>query len=154
MTAAAIKIVIVSGQSFSIPADTPDETVRQTLAPNFPEIATATIQKGTREVEGYGEVETVEFVKKAGTKGLEGRDLAALLARVPAQAVPATIRQNIPLAHAFMAGTLTCEQALAHYDVLRQSLQASLPVSHWEGHRLWQRIDALPAAPTSVEHGW
>jgi hypothetical protein len=154
VTAAAIKIVIVSGQEFSIPADTPDETLRQTLAPSFPEIATATIQKGTREVEGHGEVETIEFVKKAGTKGLEGRDLAALLARVPAQALPGSIRQNMPLARAFMAGTLTCEQALAHYEILSQSLQASLPVSYWEGHRVWQRIDALPAAPVTVEYGW
>jgi len=77
------KIVIVSGQEFSVPSETDNEAIRTQLAGmGFTDVASATISKGKRTIEGV-EHETVEFVKKAGTKGLDGAELAELLGSVP-----------------------------------------------------------------------
>lgn len=63
------KIIIVSGQEFSVPAETDNEAVREQLKQmGFTDVATATLTKGKRLIDGV-EIETVEFVKKAGTKG-------------------------------------------------------------------------------------
>jgi len=64
------KIVIVSGQEFRVPADTDNEAIRNQLKSNFPDVANATVQKGKREIDGV-EYDTIEFVKKAGTKGTD-----------------------------------------------------------------------------------
>jgi hypothetical protein len=68
MTTAPDKIVIVSGQEFRVPADADHEAIRNQLTASFPDVGTATIQKGTRTIDGI-RYETIEFVKKAGTKG-------------------------------------------------------------------------------------
>jgi Fe2+ transport system protein FeoA len=65
MTTPATKIVIVAGSRFSVPAETDNEAVRQQLlAMGFADVASATIKTGDE-----GGQATVEFVKKAGTKG-------------------------------------------------------------------------------------
>lgn len=68
MTTATDKIIIVSGQEFRVPADTDNEAIRTQLKANFPDVGNATIQTGKREIDGIT-YETIEFVKKAGTKG-------------------------------------------------------------------------------------
>jgi len=70
MTTATDKIIIVSGQEFRVPATTDNEAIRTHLKPNFPDVGNATIQTGTRTIDGVA-YETIEFVKKAGTKGTD-----------------------------------------------------------------------------------
>ncbi len=70
MTTATDKIIIVSGQEFRVPADTDNEAIRNQLRANFPDVGNATIQTGTKSIDGV-EYQTVEFVKKAGTKGTD-----------------------------------------------------------------------------------
>lgn len=67
MATPATKIVIVSGQEFSVPLETDNEAIRKQLAGmGFADVASATIQTGKRQVDGQ-DVQTIEFVKKAGT---------------------------------------------------------------------------------------
>ncbi|MBK9711522.1 MAG: hypothetical protein IPO81_09395 [Kouleothrix sp.] len=82
-TTPATMIVIVSGQEFSVPTDTSIDDLRAHLSGMFPEVASATVQKGTKAIDGTT-YQTIEFVKKAGTKGASGADLLALLAAIPA----------------------------------------------------------------------
>ena len=50
---ATTKIVIVAGQEFSVPADTPNEAIRtQLTSMGFADVASATIQTGTRTIDG------------------------------------------------------------------------------------------------------
>lgn len=89
----ATKIVIVAGQEFSVPSDTTEKALRDHLAVTFPDVASATVQKGTRTIEGVT-YETIEFVKRAGTKG--AANLAPLLAEIPPLRIgapPASTRQ-------------------------------------------------------------
>ena len=156
----SIKIVIVSGQEFSVPADTANEAIRESLKGNFPDVATAEVKTGTRTIDGHGEVQTVEFVKKAGTKGLDGAELAALLQRVPAKTLPRLPRQQLtPLLRDLLAGRLTFDAALGQYEALIAALDAlnaaaNRPVSQ-EGAVLCSSIDGLPpvAAPANPV-GW
>jgi hypothetical protein len=151
----ATKIVIVSGQEFSVPADTDVEAIRSALKGDFPDIATATIQKGTREIAGVT-YETVEFVKRAGTKGLGAGDLAQLLRLVPPTAPPAS---NTPsfLARQFLAGQLTGQQAVdgglplvAELDRVDSSYQ-----TRGKEETLCKQLDALsPVAAPSAPSGW
>ena len=120
-TPEATKIVIVSGQEFSVPAATDNEAIRQQLSGmGFADVAAATIQKGKRQIDGQ-EVETIEFVKKAGTKGMDGAGLAQLLATVPPTTLPATRRygptnEQAALLADLSEGDLTFEQAITLAD--------------------------------------
>lgn len=101
------KIVIVSGQEFSVPSDTETETIRQQLVSmGFADVASATPQKGKKTVDEV-EYETIEFVKKAGTKGLDGRAFAALLAQVPK--LPVTPDGQLTTDEARLLGRLATE---------------------------------------------
>ena len=157
-TMSDIKIVIVSGQEFSVPADTANEAIRESLKSSFPDVGTAEIKTSKRTVEGHGEVEVIEFVKKAGTKGLDGAALADLLAHIPAQALPRLPRQQIsPILRDLLDGHLTCADALAHHDALIAALDAATPVDvrlSQEGAVLCRTLDALPAVAAPAPAGW
>lgn len=154
MTTGTTKIVIVAGQEFSVPAETDNEQIRtQLLAMGFADVASATIQRGTRDG-----VDTIEFVKKAGTKGLGGADLVALLAAVPParQAADPLSRTARVLLRELEAGTLTIGRALAEESVLLAAIDdriARRPLQT-EGATLCTRVDALPAVPCATPLGW
>lgn len=156
---AATKIVIVAGQEFSVPAETDNEAVRQQLAGmGFADVAAATIQKGKKAIDGV-EYETVEFVKKAGTKGLDGAELAALLAGVPRAAPPAQAklgRDERVLVQRLAAGTLTIGEALAHRAVLLEALERSVRPGRLqsEGEALCAPCDVLPAVAAPAPSAW
>jgi hypothetical protein len=63
-----VKIVIVDGNRFPVAIETDNEAIRAHLANTYPMVSTATIQKGKETIEGV-EYQTIEFVKKVGTKG-------------------------------------------------------------------------------------
>jgi hypothetical protein len=161
-TPASTKIVIVSGQEYAVPADTDNEQIRtQLTGMGFADVASAAIQKGKRTVEGQ-EVETIEFVKKAGTKGLDGRELAQLLGSVPAATLP-TIRRYGPTAPqaALLSdladGMLTFEQAIGLGTELEQSLDACCeqpPSPSQKGVTLCRTLDQLIAVPCVAPVDW
>ncbi|HBW50707.1 MAG TPA: hypothetical protein DEF47_12460 [Herpetosiphon sp.] len=77
--AADTKIIIVEGQEFRVPSAMEIDAIRSHLATTYPSVTSAIITKGKRTIEGE-EYETIEFVKKVGTKGL---DLVAALEEIP-----------------------------------------------------------------------
>jgi hypothetical protein len=160
--AAATKIVIVAGQEFSVPAETDNEAIRSQLTTmGFADVASATVQKGKRKVDDE-EFETVEFVKKAGTKGLSGAELAALLGQmVPA----ATARQTSqadraarPLVERYLAGELPIGEMLGRREELTAALvrieeeQGGRAKS--EGEVLCEPCDLLPAVAAPAPCAW
>lgn len=161
MTTPVTKIVIVSGQEFSVPADTDNEAIRtQLTGMGFADVASATIQTGKKTVEGV-EYQTIEFVKKAGTKGLDGVELAALLARVPATAAPALRgldRDQADLIRRLLAGQLTVGGVLADDgDALLTALRACVETAspHYsEGERQCATLDGLGAVAAAAPCGW
>lgn len=105
------KIVIVAGQEFSVPADTDNEAIREQLkAMGFADVATATITTGTKTI-GDTAFETVEFVKRAGTKGLDHTALAGLLSTLPAGPLPPR-RRNARVLHRLACQRLTFGEAV------------------------------------------
>jgi hypothetical protein len=160
-TPAPTKIVIVSGQEFSVPSDTDNEAIREHLkGSGFPDVAAATIQTGTRTIDG-ALVQTIEFVKKAGTKGLSGAELAQLLSAVAPSAIERTPhgldRAGAALIRHLIDGQLTIGQALANEDILMAALlkceSRSYEISN-EGARLCERIDRVSAVPCAVPCAW
>lgn len=161
-TPEATKIVIVSGQEFSVPAATDNEAIRQQLSGmGFADVAAATIQKGKRQVDGQ-EVETIEFVKKAGTKGLDGAGLAQLLDTLPQSTLPppVVIGPNAEQAHLLQQlwdGELSFADALDHEPELAQALDACgevAPPHSQEGAALCRTLDQLVAAPCAAPVAW
>jgi hypothetical protein len=156
-TTQATKIVIVSGQEFSVPADTDNEAIRQQLAGmGFADVAAATIQKGKRTVDGQ-ELETIEFIKKAGTKGLDGVELAALLARVPPSKAPGRRNGGDELLYRLINGELTIAEALAdNGDMIDNTLIAAREYSprQSQGAQLCSLSDRLSAVPAAADCAW
>jgi hypothetical protein len=109
------KIVIVAGQEFSVPATTSNGAIREQLKQmGFADVANATIQTGTKDG-----IPTVEFVKKAGTKGLDPTRLVAALARARHTPVPAVSAEMVMWR--FVAGDVTWGEAVA--DALDRYVQ-------------------------------
>jgi hypothetical protein len=157
--AAATKIVIVAGQEFSVPAETDNEAIRSQLTTmGFADVASATVQKGRRKV-GDEEVETVEFVKKAGTKGVSGAELAGLLAQTPPKAPPTRTPGKLrgrQLLQQLAAEALTIGDALGDVEVIQEALQQ---VQHSgrvisEGEELCAACEPLPAVAVPAPSGW
>ncbi len=73
------KIIIVEGNDFRVPIAMELEAIRAYLSSTYPSVASASITKGKRTIDGE-DYETIEFVKKVGTKAC---DLATLLADMP-----------------------------------------------------------------------
>ena len=162
---ATTKIVIVAGQEFSVPADTPNEAIRQQLTSmGFADVASATIQTGTRTIDGTP-TETIEFIKKAGTKGLGAAELAALLTHVPPTGAASTIggltRDQTRLLNRLTTGDLTCVEAVfppvaAALGALLNHLEESRggsAVNH-EGGRLCATLDRLGAVAAPAPSAW
>lgn len=157
-TTATTKIVIVSGQEFSVPIETDNEAIREHLkGSGFPDVAAATIQAGKKMI---GEVEhvTIEFVKKAGTKGLDGAELAAILQGVPAEQINLS---RLPASAAallarLVEGELTIGEALANQDSLNQGLNDATGQQpcQSEGAMLCARIDHVGAVPCTTPSAW
>lgn len=156
------KIIIVAGQEFAVPAETDNEAVRQQLlSMGFADVASASLKTSTRTLEGQ-EVPVIEFVKKAGTKGLTGAECAALLRRVPPTApvrltlLPRSQAALIALIARLMAERLTCAEAMAHLAELRDGLTEMAVartvdgIHRSKGAQLCRDIDPLPAAAADV----
>jgi hypothetical protein len=139
MSDQAIKIVIVAGNQFSVPRETATEVVRQQLlGMGFADVASAEAKEG-KSADG---TPTLEFVKRAGTKGLDGADLADLLRQVPP--APATLAS---LDAAAVAARLL-DEALTWGEALEQDAAGALDIVT-EGGRLCTRL-TLPAVAAPV----
>jgi hypothetical protein len=159
---ATTKIVIVSGQEFSVPADTDNEAIRKQLAGmGFADVASATIQTGKRTVEGQ-DVTTIEFVKKAGTKGLGGAELVALLSTLPPATLP-PVRHYGPTApqaallSELADAALTFDQALTLGDELERALDTcheGPPSPSMKGATLCRTLDQLVAVASAAPVAW
>lgn len=161
-TPEATKIVIVNGQEFSVPAATDNEAIRQQLAGmGFSDVAAATIQKGTRQVDGQ-DVETIEFVKKAGTKGLDGPALADLLGSLTPSALPAARHYGPTAAQAALLlqlteGELTFADALDQEAAIADAIQACYEEPSRQdkkGAALCYLLDQLVAVPCAAPVAW
>lgn len=161
-TPQATKIVIVSGQEFIVPADTDNEAIRTQLSGmGFADVASATIQKGKRTVEGQ-ELDTIEFVKKAGTKGLSGAELAQMLASLPPSTLPPPITYGPTAAQTALLmqladGELTFADALDREADLAKALDAcgeDSPTRSKKGAALCTTLDQLVAQPCAVAVAW
>jgi hypothetical protein len=151
------KIVIVSGQEFSVPTETDNEAIRQQLASmGFADVASATIQTGKRTIDGQT-VETIEFVKKAGTKGMDGVELAQLLCHVPPAAPPSRRSAGDELLTRLINGQLTIAEALFdNGDLIDNALVASREKQphQSQGAQLCATSDRLPAVPAIADCAW
>jgi len=158
------KIVIAAGTPFTVPASLDNEAIRQQLVSmGFADVATATIQTGgTREIDGVT-YPTVEFVKKAGTKGLDGSALAALLAHLPPTSIasgPRIAPESRQALRRLADGGYTVAEALADDRLLAGALDDAEAANEptrpsQEGVLLCERIDGLPAvAAPSAPCGW
>ena len=161
MTTPTTKIVIVAGQEFSVPAETDNEAIRtQLTGMGFADVASATIQTGKKTVDGT-EYPTVEFIKKAGTKGLSGSDLAALLRQVPQALPPAQTqisRSGRELLQQLVGESLTYAEALGEQQPLlneafRAVRRAEGQIST-EGEQLCASLDGLPAVAALAPCAW
>lgn len=159
-TGTATKIVIVAGQEFGVPAETDNEQIRrQLVSMGFTDAAGATIQKGTREG-----VDTIEFVKKAGTKGLYGVALARLLATVPPADAPRMVAglsaSQRRLLGQLLAGDLRLDQALTLGPDIREILDVLTDGARdgtrrsSTGARLCAHVDSLPAVAATAPSAW
>lgn len=142
------RIVIVEGQEFSVPVETTTEQIRSHLATNFPNVASASVQYGKRVIDGV-EHQTLEFVKKAGTKGLDGDELATLLAAVPAAQV--TIQQHEAVIDQLLLGQLTFEEAL--HPSVSTAVDAILAFDIHPGATVCHMLDTLVPVATKPR-GW
>lgn len=160
MTTATTKIVIVAGQEFSVPGDVTEKALRDHLAATFPDVANATVQKGSRTVDGVV-YETIEFVKRAGTKGaelpaqLEERDinLPELLAEIPPLWDGVLAPAALDLVRRFLGGQMTIGEAL---DLRLADMIQSVPDTGYRtsGRVLCNQIDRLAATPSDSAFGW
>jgi hypothetical protein len=157
----ATKIVIVSGQEFSVPFATDNEAIRTQLAGmGFADVASATIQTGKRTVAGQ-DVQTIEFVKKAGTKGLDGMGLAALLGSLAPAPLP-TVRCYGPTTEqaALLAdladGDLTFDQVLClpDLDAAFNACYEEPPTRSTKGAALCTTLDHLVATVCAAPVVW
>jgi hypothetical protein len=147
VTTASSKIVIVAGQRIPVPAGTDNEVIRQQLiGMGFADVANAEIKKGTE-----GAQETVEFVKKAGTKGLAPGDLIARLRQVrPDRLAPAV---DMRLVNRLLAEQLTFEEAVAE-DRAIDALQQISAQAEPKGARLCRALDELAPVADPTPRAW
>jgi hypothetical protein len=145
------KIVIVSGQEFSVPADTSEKDLRDHLAATFPDVATATVQKGTKTIDGVT-YQTIEFVKKAGTKGASGAELAALLAQVRPQRLGAPPDATVALITRVIGGQLTIDAALTQDALAALAAMPAQPQKN--GGTLCSQLDIITPVAAAGADVW
>jgi hypothetical protein len=141
------KIVIVGQESFRVPIDAAEKDLRDHLAAMFPDVANATVQKGTRTIENVI-YDTIEFVKRAGTKG--AADLIPLLAQIPALRLSPPRTAIATLLNRVSAGNCTIAEAL---DADLRCVITNLPESSLRvsGVTLCAQLDSLsPVAGDDV----
>jgi hypothetical protein len=145
MTTPTTKIVIVAGQEFAVPVETDNEAIREQLKHmGFADVANATVQTGKKD-DG---TPTIEFVKKAGTKGLEPRDLVAVFASVPAAPVNQLTAPAARLITQLTTCELTWDDALTHHvDALLAHVEGCAFTS--TGAALCTRL-SLPAVAVPI----
>lgn len=141
--AADTKIIIVEGQEFRVPSAMENDAIRSHLSSTYPSVANASITKGKRTIDGE-EYETIEFVKKVGTKA---SDLATILADIP----PAWHHYTTELPPNFaklINGMLTVGEAFdqefdTHFNRVIEKKD------NVEGFALCMKLIELPALPVS-----
>lgn len=106
------KIIIVEGQEFRVPSAMEIDAIRSHLATTYPSVTSATITKGKRTIEGE-EYETIEFVKKVGTKGL---DLVAALEEIPPAWDLFSSNPPVPIGKLLVGGLTFGEAILMNLD--------------------------------------
>lgn len=149
------KIVIIAGREFSVAPDVPVETIRQQLvAAGFPDAASAEVKIGKRVVDGV-EYQTVELIKKAGTKGLGGHELLNLLCEVPVSAMamaPGLTDRQLDLLVRLDGGHLAAGEALERIDELLVALRRCSRSEYFQSdeENLCGRFDMLGAIPAAV----
>lgn len=149
--APAQKVVIAAGQRFSVPSDTDNETVRQQLiGMGFADVANAEVKKG-KDPDG---TETIEFVKKAGTKGLTGADLLGRLHHIPAQTIAASRLEPARIVARLLGEQFTFEEAVADDLALNALREITAIPTETRGAPLCQRLDALPAVASADPRAW
>ncbi len=117
----------------------------------FPDVASATVQQGKKKIDGV-EYPTIEFVKRAGTKGATADELLALLAHVPAVRLNAPPGESGNLIALVLSGQATLGQALDSQVLARI---AALPRrSHQNGGLLCSRLDDLSPVPVADPPAW
>lgn len=147
------KIVLVEGEQWSVPYDTPTDQVRENLAATFPGIRTATVRKGTTTIEGIV-YETIEFTKQAGTKGQGGHPPHPLLPLLQLRRRSAGTVPNHAHARMVRRGLLSFEVALA-LPLFPPTPPRSPALM--TGMRLCQRLEtlsAVAAGPGLPVPGW
>jgi len=144
------KIVIVSGQEFSVPATATIDELRQHLAPMFPDVTTATPTHGKKTIDGV-EYVTIEFVKRAGTKGAS--ELVPLLATIPALRLSPPRSAVLDLLSRVRNGTCTIAEAL---DADLAASIAALPESSLRisGATLCAQLDSLSPVAAADAAAW
>lgn len=144
-------VVIVAGQRFAPGVASDVETVRQQLVGmGFADVATAEA-KLAKDADG---TPTLEFIKKAGTKGLTGADLAARLRRVPPIAAAPDVREAARVVTDLLGGRLTFAEAVTD-DLALDALQTlAATTSTAQGGSLCRALDALPASASRVRRAW
>ena len=149
---ATTKIIIVSGQEFSVPAETPEADIRSHLAQTFPDVASAEIKRGSKEVGGVT-YQTIEFVKRAGTKGADGRDIAGVLAGIPGLRLSPPPTNARGLLDRVRRGQATIAEALGGNVI---TTIEGLPESTQQiaGGTLCTQIDTLPAVAGAELSAW
>lgn len=162
----AEKIVIVAGERFRVPADTATEAIRASLTPMFPDVASATVKEGKETIEGV-EMPTIEFVKKAGTKGgLTGEEVAALISAAAPARLPwkpgqraevhslQAILNNLVAGH-YTFGVLEDRAFNARLETAIQGSNRKPDTATFEGNMLCANIAVLqPAASSADVCGW
>jgi hypothetical protein len=142
------KIVIVAGQQFSVPAETDNEAIRaQLIGMGFADVQNATVKEGKQ-----GETPTVEFVKKAGTKGgIEPADLVSRLRAVPRVAVAS--KNAALIVERLLAEQMTFDEAVTN-NLAINAMNALADMQNAKGVSLCQRLDELPAVASRHARGW
>lgn len=153
------RIVTVSGQEFRVPRTVAIDAIRTHLAGTFPEVAAATAEEGTKEIDGVT-YQTVTFVKKSGTKGaIDGKVLAATLARLPTIPMPVIRPDVAALLQRLEAGNMAVDIALdCAVDEVLMGIAPLLPnypvTTTTDGERLCQRIATCPAVADPRVRVW
>lgn len=151
MTAPTTKIVIVAGQRFPVATEADNEAIRaQLVSQGFADVQNAEIKLGKDKETGQ---QTVEFVKKAGTKGLAPSALVERLRRVPVAHTPITIINDMQLVNKLLDERLTFEEAVED-DRLQNALRNLSAYVEPKGARLCRSLDALSPVADRAPHGW
>lgn len=145
-------LITPSGSEYQVPLTATEKELREHLAGTYPDIEKAVLEKSKRKV-GDLTYEVWNFVKRAGTKGADGRHLANLLAGTPPLAVSPLPAATAERLRRLLAGDLTVGEALDTdmLTVLRNLPESAIKLS---GVTLCQQLDAILPVPASDTCGW